>query len=78
MVRRARNAAHSTEGARVSTAASVDVVSGVSSSADEVVEVSSESDASVSPLVTAGDVYEAFAITFYIIKLTLFGFCQCD
>lgn len=55
MVRRARKAAHSTEGARVSADVSVDVVSGVSSSAEEVVEVSSESDASVSPLVTAGD-----------------------
>ena len=55
MVRRARKAAHSTEGARVSADVSVDVVSGVSSSADEVVEVSSASDVSVSPLVTAGD-----------------------
>lgn len=55
MVRRARKAAHSTEGARVSADVSVDVVSGVSSSADEVVEVSSESDVSVSPMVAAGD-----------------------
>lgn len=54
MVRRARKAAHSTEGARVSTAASVDVVSGVSSSADEVTEVSSESDVFVSPSVADG------------------------
>lgn len=54
MVRRARKAAHSTEGARVSTAASVDVVSGVSSSADEVTEVYSESDVFVSPLVADG------------------------
>lgn len=55
MVRRARKAAHSTEGARVSADVSVDVVSGVSSSADEVVEVSSESDVFVSPTVAAGD-----------------------
>lgn len=48
MVRRARKAAHSTEGARVSADVSVDVVSGISSSAEEVVEVS------VSPLVTDG------------------------
>lgn len=54
MVRRARKAAHSTEGARVSTAASVDVVSGVSSSADEVTEVSSESAVFVSPSVADG------------------------
>lgn len=54
MVRRARKAAHSTECARVSTAASVDVVSGVSSSADEVTEVYSESDVFVSPLVADG------------------------
>lgn len=54
MVRRARKAAHSTEGARVSADVSVDVVSGVSLSAEEVVEVSSESDASVSPLGTDG------------------------
>lgn len=55
MVRRARKAAHSTEGARVSADVSVDVVSGVSSSADEVVAVSSESDVFVSPTVAAGD-----------------------
>lgn len=55
MVRRARKAAHSTEGARVSADVSVDVVSGVSSSADEVVEVSSESDVFVLPTVAAGD-----------------------
>lgn len=54
MVRRARKAAHSTEGARVSADVSVDVVSGVSSSADEVTEVSSESDVFVSPLVADG------------------------